>query len=168
MDDAAESQIVAVAEQPALAVAREAGLGAEQHRARDDVRVGEQRLERDAVPRGQALVGVDVEDPVAARGVQRDVARGREVVGPAVLDQACAVLERDRARPVGRPGVRDDDLVDASGERREAAGEEALLVADDERGGDSGADGSATLARADRPRAVNPGRGPCGRGGGGA
>ena len=65
-------------------------------------------------------------------------------------------------------GVGDDDLVDASGERREAAREETLLVADDERGGDSGADGSATLARAGRPRTVNPGRGPCGRGGGGA
>jgi hypothetical protein len=151
-----------------LAVAREAGLGAEQHRARDDAQVREQRFERGAVPRGQALVGVDVEDPVAARGVQRGVARGREVVGPAVIDQAGAVLERDRARPVDRTGVRDDDLVDASGERREAAREEALLVADDERGGDSGADGSAKLARAGRPRAVNPGRGSCGRDGGGA
>jgi len=105
--------------------------GAAQHRL-----VDQQRVEARPVPPRDALVGVDVEDPVARRRIERRIARGGEVAGPRVLDDARAGRLRDLARVVDRAGVGDDDLVDARGERRKTAFEVPRLVADDQRGGD--------------------------------
>jgi hypothetical protein len=55
--------------------------------------------------------------------VERDVAGGREVVGPRRHDHVRAVRARDRDRVVLRARVDDDDLVDRRGGAREAAAE---------------------------------------------
>src|SRR4030095_16402220 len=80
------------------------------------------------------LIGVGVEDPLAAREVERVVARRGEVVDPSKLVEPGPGLPGDLPRAVGGPGVHDHHLVRAVADRAEALAEEALLVPDDEHG----------------------------------
>jgi hypothetical protein len=77
------------------------------------------------------LVGVEVHDPVAGRGLEGHVACGGEVAVPRVMQDAGAVALGDLDGAVGRPGVDDDDLVDRVARGFQAAPDHRLLVLDD-------------------------------------
>ena len=64
------------------------------------------------VGRVEHLVGVEEEQPVAARGVEADVAGVGEGAGPLALDHLGAEGAGDLDGAVARAGVDDDDLVD--------------------------------------------------------
>ncbi len=75
---------------------------------------------------GDALVGVDLEDPVGRAGVDAGIAPLALDV-PASFEQAVGVAAGDLARPVGAFVEHDDDLV-REAQRVEAIGELLLFV----------------------------------------
>ena len=121
-----------VAEQAERPVGREPGPGMEQDVVADVRRVRQQRPDRRRRSGSDALVGVDVENPVAPRAIEGVIAGCGEVVRPGELVHPGAVCPRNVHGPIGRAGVDDDDLVDELVERREAGRQEALLVLDDQ------------------------------------
>ncbi len=94
-------------------------------------RAAEQVAQAAGVRRLHVLVGVEVDDPVAGRGVDRDVARVGERAVPREVHDLRAERLGDLDGAVGRAGVDDDDLVDDAAQRLEAAGEHLLLVLHD-------------------------------------
>ena len=154
MDDAAEAQVGAVAKQPVLAIARVAGARPQAHRVARGTRIGEIGLHGAAVEGHDLFVGIDVEDPLPGRGVDRCIARGGKIVGPGAVQEACTEAVRDFRRAIGRTGVDDHDLIDAGDEGAQAGREKPLFVADDQcrgkqrarhAGGRVAADGVAAL-----------------------
>ena len=83
--------------------------------------------------RRNSLVGIDLEDPVAAAGVDPGVA-ARPFPLPGAFDEPLGKTESDIARPVAAPVEHDDDLV-GKAERSEAVGELAFLIADHDESG---------------------------------
>ena len=61
--------------------------------------------------RTDPLVGIEVQDPFAARPIQAGVPRHREAARPRLLEHDRSVAARDRDRAIDRPGVDDHDLV---------------------------------------------------------
>ena len=136
VDRTEEADVGPVSPQTELAVGRPADLRHELHREAHVRRIGREVLADGRVAAGShPLVGVDVEDPVAGREVERRVAGEREVGLPLVVPYTRAVPLGDGDGVVGRPGVDDDDLVDQAVQRTEARVEVLGLVADDDRGG---------------------------------
>ena len=132
VNDAAKAQVGAIAKQPVFAIARVAGRGPKQYGIANVPGVGEQRLDAGAIELHDAFVRVDVQDPRSARSGDGRVSRGREIIGPDVVQYTGAQIVGDFARTIGRSGVDDDDLVDTACKRPQATFEEALLVADDQ------------------------------------
>src|SRR6185312_4722877 len=114
-------------------VAREVDLGEEE---RLTPHVARQLAQAAGVVGHEHLVGVQVDEPVAGGGLERDVARLGEVAGPLVVEHRGAEGLRDLHRGVGRAGVHDDHLVHHAVDRLEAAREHLLLVLDDHRQAD--------------------------------
>jgi len=90
-----------------------------------------QRAQQLCVLAHEHLVGVEVQQPVSARCIERHVARLRERACPRVLDNARSDRPRQLDRRIGRARVDDHDLIDRAGDRRQAAREHLLLVAHD-------------------------------------
>ena len=86
-----------VAPQPMLTEGIGVGERIEPHAERDLLPAREQRVHSLTLDRPQALVGIDVQDPRAADGVEREIAGPREIVLPTGLDHPCATLARDLA-----------------------------------------------------------------------
>ncbi|MEZ4431550.1 MAG: hypothetical protein R3F65_03995 [bacterium] len=168
-----EAQIGAIGEQPpAEAIADEAavaGVVVDPHA--DHPRIGvavellDHRPQRRARPRGEALVGVEHQDPVGRRALERGVAGRREVAGPREEPDRRPGGARDLDGAVDRAGVDDDELVGDRRDRGERVGEERFFVAHDEAGRErrprpAGGLGDGGLDRA--PHAL--GRGPAAAG----
>ena len=134
VDDVAEADAWVVPKQPALAIARHPGAAAKCHGGCDETWVGECDPQRVRVQRPRALVGVDVENPVAAGVSERVVARGREVALPVKGKQPRTKLRSDRRAVVCGTGVDDDDFVGERTDRGEAASKMRCLVSNDEGG----------------------------------
>ena len=90
-----------------------------------------QRAQQLGVLAHEHLVGVEVDQPVAGRGLEGDVARVGERARPLAFDHLRAERAGDLDRRVGRAGVDDHDLIDGVGDRRQAARQHLLLVAHD-------------------------------------
>ena len=106
----------------------------------------------------EMLVGVEVDDPVAGRVLERAVARIREGAVPGEVHDPGAERPGDLDRGVGRAGVDDHHLVDGARDRLEAAGEHLLLVLHDHHERERlaldrlGAPGERRALGAERPR----------------
>src|SRR6266478_5138212 len=74
----------------------------------------------------EALVGVDVENPLARGEIEPRVAGRREVGLPGVLGNDSAERLGDAERGVCRPCVDDDDLIDDGSDRRQTVGKVVL------------------------------------------
>src|SRR5512140_279301 len=85
--------------------------------------------------RGSALVGVDGEDPLAARLRPRELVLAGEVVERPLEEPRSRSL-RDLARPVARAAIHHQDLVAEAAHRSDAVGQVALLVLRDDGGGE--------------------------------
>ena len=137
VDAALEAVLGAVAKEPqrvvldgraVLELADVVGLGQEDALAPG---VAQQLAQARAVALDEDLVGVEVHQPIGGRRVQADVAGRGEVAVPLVVQDGRAEGLGDRDRPVGRPGVDDDQLVDEVHHSGQAAREHRLLVLDD-------------------------------------
>jgi len=131
---AAETDRGIAPEQAMLAVRREPGARIKADRRSAQSQVGEFPLQHRTIVGTQALVGVDVEDPVADGVVERLVARRREIVAPDVIEDAGAMSGGDGTAAVRRPGIDNDDVVDDARETAQAAIEKFFLVEDDQSG----------------------------------
>ena len=120
MDLAAKANPGILAPQPVLEVGRRHAIRRQQQPESDLGGAGQQPLDGGAIAAAESLVGVDVEDPLAASGVERDVARLGEVAAPAVVDHASAVPFRDLDRVIDRAGIDNDDLIDDVADRGQA------------------------------------------------
>ena len=109
VDDAAKAEVRAIAEQSVFAVAGQAGRRPEQHPIADVHGVGELWQDCVVIELDHALVRVDVEDPRTARGIDRRVASGGEIVCPLVIDESSAQVAGDLAGTIGRSGIDNDD-----------------------------------------------------------
>ena len=85
-----------------------------------------------AIARGDGLIGVDRQDPVARRLGDAVVARQAEVVLPGTLERAGAERPGDLERAIRAAGIDDDELVRERPYGLEAAREVCLLVPDDQ------------------------------------
>ncbi len=132
MNDALEADARIVAKEARLRVGRPIDERMEAQVPRDLAAVGKHGIEDGAVGNVEPLVGVDVEDPVAARLLQRVVARGGEVVAPGEVSELDRKLLRLRDRVVARSGVDHNDLVDVADERLQTPFDETGFVPDDE------------------------------------
>src|SRR6185437_453878 len=83
--------------------------------------------------RRRALVGIELEDPVAAAGFDAVIA-APALERPGAFDDLVGGGARDGRRPVGAAVEQDDDLV-AESHRGEAGGEIRLLIMGDDEGG---------------------------------
>ena len=81
----------------------------------------------------QAFVGINIEDPIAARPFDGVVARRREIIAPAEVMQLNRIPPGDVYRVVVRTSVDEKDLVDVSDKRSKTIFDECSLVADDQR-----------------------------------
>ena len=140
---AEDAQGVVVDGRAVLEVAGVVGLDEEERLAPDAA--GELAQAR-GLPLAHDLVGVEVDDPVARRGLEGDVARRGEIAGPLGLHDRGAERPGDLDRAVGRAGVDDDDLVEVAGDGLQAAREHRLLVAHDHAERDRQALGGAGAA----------------------
>ena len=136
VNDSAEANAGVVAPEAVLVERRRVDEGVELHGEGDLGGAPEPLSEQRAVEGSHAFVGVDVEDPLAGRAVEGDVAGSREVFRPDMVEHEGSARLGDSDRRIGRPGVDDDDFVDNAGQGVEAAGQEALLVADNHRRAD--------------------------------
>jgi hypothetical protein len=82
----------------------------------------EQRAQLDGILRNEVLVRVEIEDPVARRMVERDVAGIGERAVPREVHDLRPERLGDLDGAVGRTGVDDDDLVDGAVHCLEAPG----------------------------------------------
>ncbi len=152
---ALEAVLRAVAEHPQRVVddagaiafgARVAGFEQVEGLAPD---VAGERAELGRIAVDEHLVGVEVDDPVAGGGVERDVAGLGEGARPFPFDDARPEGPGDLDRAVLGAGVHDDDLVHRGGGGGQAAAEHLLLIADDhaqaerQPGGRNGSGGQA-------------------------
>ena len=125
-----EADVVAVAPETELPVRRPPRSRHERHAERDRAIGGLERgADRARIVGLHALVGVDVEDPVALRDVEGAVAGGGEVVTPRVELEDRAVRAGDVGCGVDRSGVDHHDLVDQAVQRFEATVEMLGFVA---------------------------------------
>src|SRR5439155_3101902 len=132
VDDPPEADPRVVPEQPHLPVRGEAGTGVEENIMGHMPRVRELGPEPGDRSGADALVRIDVEDPLAAGEIEPVIAGGGEIVPPREVVQARAARGRDLPGAVGGAGVHDHDLVHQPFQGEEAAVEELLLVLDDE------------------------------------
>ena len=84
------------------------------------------------VARGNRLVGVERQDPVAGRLRDAEVAGGAEVVLPRKVKEPGPERARDLDGPVRAAGVDDDEIIPEAAHRLEATAEVRLLVLRDE------------------------------------
>ena len=85
----------------------------------------------------QALVGVDIENEVAGRRFERVIASCGKIVVPGPFKNAGSKRRGNLSRPVGRAGVRYDDLIDLVANRAQALFENRLLIPHDHGGGNA-------------------------------
>ena len=120
MDEALEPDVGTVSPEPVLPVGRVAMEGPQADPVSEvPVAVSQLLLDVDPAGGGQELVGVDVEDPLAARPVEAGVASGGKVLVPGPVDDHGPEGGRDLPAPIGRSRVHDDDLVDHRSDRGE-------------------------------------------------
>jgi hypothetical protein len=81
----------------------------------------------------EALVGIDVEDPVASCLLERKVAGSRKIIAPGEMMKLDRKPPRLFDRVVPRSGVDNNDLVGFADERLQAFFDEPGLVADNQR-----------------------------------
>jgi hypothetical protein len=129
----AEAKTRIVPEQAMLAEGRRVDFRPESNSRRHDCRVIETVPQAASVRQDQPLVGVDIEDPVAAGCGQPFVASPREIAAPRAFEQDYVIAPGDIERVISRTGVDDDNLVNPTGNGREAAVKELFFVADDQR-----------------------------------
>jgi len=132
----AEAQALAVGDQADL---RPRGFGAVGTGRTHAEGVGLARIEigkmgGEPIPggRGQLIVGVQPQDPLAARQIQGMVARGREIVRPGEVVHLGAEARGHRLRAVPAPGIHQDALGLKALQGAEQGREAALLVAGDD------------------------------------
>ena len=90
--------------------------------------VGQQQSIGLAIGDLEPLIGIDPKDPVAACVFQREVACGREIVAPSEVMQLNGEPARDLDRVIARTGVNENDLVDVSDKRSQAARYECRFI----------------------------------------
>src|SRR5262249_60965675 len=83
-----------------------------------------------------ALVGVDLEDPLATGMVESVVPGGSKVVDPLEVEDARSALSCDPLGSVGRSRIDDDHLIDEPAQRAQAAVEISRFVLDDQARGE--------------------------------
>src|SRR5579859_137421 len=146
MDSLIAPDLDALAEQAGIGRLAERSAPAMPHQARADpvidrdVVIGEAGLLRHAAQfLGQfgrhMLVGIDLDDPVAAAGVDAGIA-ARTFQFPGAFDQAVGELAGDGLAGVGAFVEHDDDLV-GEAQSFEAGGQAAFLIMGDHEGGES-------------------------------
>ncbi len=146
VDDAPVLQVRGAAHEPRHERGRPGPRGAREHLGRDRVearRVVQPQHPEVGLPalhgpahgpggaRRDALVGVELQDPVARRVLERQVPRGGEVVVPGAVVHPRTVSEGDLPGRIRGAGVHEHDLVDEAPHRGEAVGEHPLLVSRD-------------------------------------
>ena len=117
MDGAAETDARVPPKQAVFWISREPGSRMEADRTRAQSQLIQQPVDDPTITRANPFVGVDIEDPLARRVVDRKVSRRGEVILPLVIDDAGGVRGRNFAAAVAGPGVNDDDFIRERGDR---------------------------------------------------
>src|SRR5262245_25977739 len=95
--------------------------------------VANNHVKRSSIGNDKALVRVDIEDPFAARVLQREIAGGRKVIAPGEMVKLDWKTQGLLDRIIRRTRIDDDNLIDDADKRPQAILDEPRFVPDDQR-----------------------------------